>query len=188
MPSEPPIPKPVTDRPEVRALCERLVPGSIPVIVRVNAPAAAQPNDCVGNVASVIDVNGGTVKYGWQLWETWPGLLIEAEFHAVWVDAAGRQHDVTPKEVPGIQQIVFLADPKLVYEGRQIDNVRVPLIEDSLLREFIEAAEAFYEVTNRGELADFHGDLAPTPEMKMLQKRRTGLELRILKKYYQFPS
>lgn len=188
MPSEPPIPKPVTDRPEVRALCERLVPGVIPVLLKVDAPPWAQPNDCIANVESVIEIHGGTVEYGWQLWETWPGLLIEAEFHAVWADDEGRQHDVTPKAVPGIHQIVFLPDPQLAYEGRQIDNVRVPLKDDALIREFIEAAGAFYEVTNRGELADYHGGLTMTAEMQAILKRRTCLELAILQKFYALPS
>jgi hypothetical protein len=188
VPSEPPIPKPVVDKPEVRALCAGLVPGEIPKLVKVDAPPWAEPQECVGNVESVIEIHGGTVQYGWQLWETWPGVLIEAEFHAVWIDDHGRSHDVTPKELPGIKQIVFLPDPKLVYEGRQIDNVRMPLKGDPLISEFIEAAEAFYEVTNRGELADYHGDLVLMPEMRAIQERRMGLEMKILEKYYALPS
>jgi hypothetical protein len=56
--------------------------------------------------------------------------------------------------------------------------------QGSLIKEFIEVAEAFYEVTNRGELANFHGELALTPEMEATMKRRTRLELEILQKFY----
>ena len=183
-----PIPRPVVDTPEVRALCERLVAGTIPMLLKVDAPPWAQHNECVGNVESVIEIHGGAVEYGWQLWETLPGVLVEAEFHAVWVDADGRRLDVTPKELPGIKQIVFLPDPALVYDGRQIDNVRMPLKDDTLITEFIQTAERFYEVTNRDGLAAYHGELVLTPEMQMIQKRRGSLELMILDKYYPFPS
>jgi hypothetical protein len=75
-------------------------------------------------------------------------------------------------------------DDSLQYEGRQIDNVRVPINDDPLIRDLIAAAEEFYEVTNRGELAEYHGELVLTPEMKRILERRQKLELDILKKYY----
>ncbi len=180
----PPFPRPVVDSSEVRELCGRLVPGEIPVILQVDAPAWAEPNECTSNVARVIESHGGGLEYGWQLWETLPGVMVEAEFHAVWIDDAGRRHDVTPKELPGITEIVFLPDADLVYEGRQIDNVRVPLRDDKLIRGFIRAAEDFYEVTNRGELAAYHGPLRFTPEMQAIAARRQRLELAILNRYY----
>ena len=179
-----PIPRPVVDRPEVRLLCERLVPRAIPVVLHVDAPPWADPNECTQNVASVIEIYGGSVEYGWQLWETLPGVLLEGEFHAVWVDPKGRRLDVTPKEIAGLACSVFLPDPALVYEGRQIDNVRVPLKDDTLITAFIQAAEDFFEVTNRGELADYHGALVLTPEMKAIAARRQRLEMEILEKYY----
>lgn len=57
---------------------------------KVDAPPWTEPNDCTGNVQSVIEIHGGTVQYGWQLWETWRGVLLEGEFHAIWVDEHGR--------------------------------------------------------------------------------------------------
>lgn len=179
-----PIPRAAVDTPEVRDLCEALVPGEIPVILSPDPPPWADPNQCTENVESLIERYGGTVEYGWQLWETLPGALLEAEFHAVWVDKEGRRHDVTPKAIPGITQIVFLPDPNLVYEGRQIDNLRRPLNDDPLIKAFIEAAEEFYEVTNRGELADYHGALTLTPEMQAIRQRQQRLQLLILRKYY----
>jgi hypothetical protein len=183
--SMPPIPRPVADAPEVRALCERLVPGTAPFLIEVDdpPPPGAEPNDCTANIERVIEAHGGGIEYGWQLWETLPGVMIEAEFHAVWIDAAGTRRDVTPKAF-GITRIVFLPDPNLVYEGRQIDNVRVALRDDPLIHQLIEAAEQYYEATNRGELADFHGDLVLTPEMRGLLLRRLELERQIVQKYF----
>lgn len=182
------LPKLPTDTPEVRALCERLVPGAIPVILEVERPPWANVRDCTANVERALDHHGGSIRYGWQLWETIPDVMLEAEFHAVWVDPSGALRDITPKDLP-FEQSVFLPDPELVYEGRQIDNVRVPLRDDQLVRDFIAAAEAYYEATNRGELADKHGDITPylTPAQKQeiaeIMRRRMQLQLQIAAKY-----
>jgi len=170
--------------PEVRELCQRLVPGEIPDVLSVEAPSWAKLNDCIGNTKRMVTRRGGGVDYGWQLWETFRGVMIEAEFHAVWVDERGRRHDVTPKPLPSIRETVFLADPNLVYNGRQIDNIRVALIDDQIVHDFIAASEAFFETTNRGELADFHGELTLTPEMQAIRMRCRKLEVAINAKYF----
>lgn len=178
----PPLPRPVGDSPEVRSFCQELVPGGIPFLVSVNPPQAAKSDECVENVMSVVEVNEGSIEYGWMLWER-PRVLLEAEFHAVWVRPAGGRVDVTPKVLPGITKIVFLPDPNLVYEGRQIDNRRVPLTDDPLVRHYIEAAEAFFEAINRGTLADFHGELRLDGEQRALLQRRDSLEAAMMEKY-----
>jgi hypothetical protein len=179
-----PQPRPVEDTPEVRALCAELVPDEAPWVVKVSAPPWANPNDCTENVASVIERHGGSIEYGWQLWETLPGLMIEAEFHAVWKDEDGARLDVTPKAHPSINRIAFLPDPNLVYEGRQIDNIRRPLTDEPLIAALIQAAEDWYEATNRGDLADFHGQLTMTPELQAIMKRRLSIKAQISAKYY----
>jgi hypothetical protein len=182
------LPRLPTDTPEVRALCERLVPGEIPVVLEVEHPPWAKPRDCTANVQRAVADHGGSVRYGWQLWEV-PDVMLEAEFHAVWVDARGSLRDVTPKDLP-FERCIFLPDPTLHYEGRQIDNVRVPLQDDPLIHEFIAAAEAYYEATNRGELAEKHGDITPflTPaqkkEIAALTQRRMQLQLQVAAKYH----
>jgi hypothetical protein len=118
-----------------------------------------------------------------QLWETLPGVMIEAEFHAVWIDAAGNRRDVTPKE-SGAKHIWFLPDPKLVYDVGRSHNVRVALRGRSPRPRVHRVRRKFYEATNRGALADFHGDLKLTPEMRRLMERRLQLQLQIQQKYY----
>lgn len=181
------FPRLPSDSPHLRALCERLVPGEIPVLLNIDTPPWAKPNDCMPNVERAVAEHGGSVQYGWQFWEM-SGVMLEAEFHAVWADPWGGRRDVTPKDLP-FEQIVFLHDPNLHYEGRQIDNVRVPLQDDQLIRHFIAAAEAYYEATNRRELADLHGDIAPyltsaqKQEVAELMQRRVTLELQLFRKY-----
>jgi len=116
--------------------------------------------------------------------------MPEAEFHAVWVDPTGTYRDLTPKRF-GFQQSVFLADPSLTYDGKQINNVRVAINHDLLIEEFIAAADQYYEATNRGRLAHLHGDeylAALTTEQRAelltIQKRQEKLSLLIAQKYY----
>lgn len=43
-----------------------------------------------------ISHDGGSILFGWTIWE-WPGVLLTAEFHAVWVSPNGDRFDITPK-------------------------------------------------------------------------------------------
>lgn len=184
MPAAPPLPRPaLRDHAAVRALCERLVPGGEAVVLQPQAPRRAKPRDCVVNVDAMIHERGGDVEYGWALWETFPGVIIEAEFHAVWRDPRGRRRDVTPQQIE-VSRVVFLPDPTLVYEDRQIDNERIALIDDPLVEEFISAAKAHFDVTNRGELATFHGELPRTPEIRAATQRRWDAERQLLAKHF----
>lgn len=79
---------------------------------------------------------------------------------------------------------MFLTDPGLKYEGRQIPNERVPLVDDTLVTELIEAFEADFEVMNRGELAEHHGPVELTPEMKAIKARQQNLLAQIAKTHY----
>ncbi len=184
MPAVQPLPRPTFDSPKLGDLFKRLVPGGTPLPVQViKPPPWAEPNECVANVASVIEIYGGATELGWQLWETLPGVLIEAEFHAVWIDKEGDRLDVTPNAIPGAARINFLPDPKLLDNGRQIDNVRISLVDDPLVNDLIKSHEAFFEATNRGELAD-SDEFVMTPEIEAIESRGMRLEAAIVSKYY----
>jgi len=60
------FPKLPTDTPELRTLCERLVPGEAPDLLEVEHPPHAELNECVANVERVIAKHGGTIQYGWR--------------------------------------------------------------------------------------------------------------------------
>jgi hypothetical protein len=179
----PPLPRQVRDTPEARELCERLAPGQEPQFVNIDAPPWAELNECIANVARVINEHGGEAAYGWRLWEPLPDLLIEAEFHVVWQDPGEPLLDVTPP-FPGFTQTVFLPGPELVYEGQQIPNERVPLVDDHLVQEFVKALDTEFELMNQGELADYHGPVKLTPEMKANQARQHALFEQIARKHY----
>jgi hypothetical protein len=75
-------------------------------------PVAADPLGlygwCSDGVLERMKESGGSIRFGWIIWE-WPGVLLTGEFHAVWVDPAGQLIDITPK--PHAEtRIVFVPD------------------------------------------------------------------------------
>jgi hypothetical protein len=182
-----PIPKPLADEAKAFELCKQLVPGGTPVTLEVRAPKGMQPLDCIGNVERMIEPHGGEAVYGWSLMETLPDVMMEAEFHAVWRGQDGLPQDVTPKQFPAMESItVFLADPDLFYEGQQINNVRMPLRDEQLVRSFIRTAERKFEAWNRGDLANYHGDMRGriTPEMERIEQQQERFLKKIAERYY----
>lgn len=132
----------------------KLAPGQSPIYLQVQPEADSKMNECFPNVEAKIQKAGGSIVYGWQLWE-WPHVLIEAEFHAVWCSSEGVIKEITPKQ-NGEEKILFLPDPKRVYRGTPIDNVRVALRDDLLIQHFIAISEEIVKVMNHGERAYQH--------------------------------
>ena len=87
---------------------------------------------------------GGTGVTGWAIWEV-PQLFIEAEFHAVWRTKAGTLIDVS-QPPQRFDRILFLPDPETLYEGRNIDNVRQPLLDHPLVHKVIGRAQRRFEM------------------------------------------
>ena len=112
--------------------------------------------------------------------------MAEAEFHAVWIDKNSTLHDVTPKSLPGINRILFLPDPSRQYLGKQIDNVRIPLQDEILIQQFIKNAEKYFEATNQGKLADYHGYIIKdsNSEIQKLLEEKNEIFIKIIQKFF----
>lgn len=171
---------PLQITPEIPALAGRLAPSSTPTFIQVLPHPHGFPNECFGTVELKVHESGGAVQHGWAIWE-WPGVMIEAEFHAVWKSPDGFLNDVTPR-VDSETHILFVADHVRVFEGKAIDNVRVPLREDPRIREFIGLAEKKYEILNRGERARQFGPIAiPKEEIAPVLLRMVKLQAELSK-------
>lgn len=158
----------------VRRLVEAMKPGGEAAYLTVQPEADAVVNECFPNVEAKIARAGGRMLCGWQLWE-WPNVLIEAEFHAVWVSPVGELVDITPKP-HGETRILFVPDERKHYDGTAVDNVRMPLRDDQLIRHFIRASEAIVRVLNRGERASQYGYVSvPAHEIEPLQQIQSFL-------------
>jgi hypothetical protein len=90
---------------------------------------------------------------GWQIWKT--KNLIEAEAHAVWENPDGDIFDLTPKE-NGTTRILFVEDENLIYNGRQIDNVRLNISNNPLVDDLIKVGKDIYRVYNLGDRAHLY--------------------------------
>lgn len=155
----------------VLRLTERVVPSAAPVYLPVKPEPGAIMAECFPNVQAKIASAGGTMLCGWQLWE-WPHVLVEAEFHAVWVSPTGEMLDITPK-AEAETRILFVPDPQRHYEGVSVDNVRLSLRDDQIIGHFIKFSEAIVRVMNRGDRAKQHGYVSvPAHEIQPLLEAR----------------
>lgn len=141
----------------VRELCRELVPDAQPQYLQVAAEQGAQADDSFGIVERHVEQHRGSVRYGWRIWE-WPGVMIEAEFHAVWEDAAQQLHDLTPAP-NSIDTILFLPDAARAPNGRRLNNVRRALSPAPEIQKYIEAADAEFELMNRASRAEQYGEI-----------------------------
>ena len=115
-----------------------------PIYVPIKPVLDAPVNWCFPVVAGKIERDGGSIQHGWIIWEV-PDTFIEAEFHAFWVSPSGEYVDVMPRPA-GFTRILYLPDPKRVWTGEQIDNIRMPLRNHPLIEEFIRLAERKFQI------------------------------------------
>ena len=139
----------------VRRLISKVARGTEPVYLKVEPEPDAVVSECFPNVEQKISRDGGSMLCGWQIWE-WPRVLVEAEFHAVWVSPDGRLAEITPKQ-DNEAEILFVPVPALKYDGFAKDNVRLAIRDDMLVHHFIKASEEFVAVMNRGDRAGQYG-------------------------------
>ena len=113
--------------------------------------------------------NDGKIQYGWIIWEI-PEIFIEAEFHAVWINNDGDYLDITPKS-DGEERILFLLDSKKKFDGKLIDNIRKPLVDNAHTRTMVKFGKKKFEVESKY----FTGDLnyaIPNQEIEELERYR----------------
>lgn len=163
-------------------LCRELVADPKPCFVPTTPVDEAEPNDCFPVVERYVAEHGGSICYGWTIWE-WAGVYAEAEFHAVWRSPSGELRDLTPKLLP-VSQILFLPDPSRTYEGRQVNNVRRPLSSSPDVADFLAAADAEFELMNGGARAEEHGAIrvsaSEAAELGTIRERRRLAYARIV--------
>src|SRR3954453_22543901 len=81
--------------PEIETFCAAINGDSEPVYLPVTPTPTAEPARCFRNVNEACQEAGGTLHFGWLIWEM-PGVYLTAEHHAV-VERDGRLIDVTPQ-------------------------------------------------------------------------------------------
>ncbi len=161
--------------PEIDALIQRVVPAGTALYVAIEPEHGSVVNDCYLNVDKQVASRGGSSVHGWAIWE-WPCTMLEAEFHAVWRRPDGSLLDVTARN-DAESRVLFVPDPVLRFAGQSINNVRVPLRDDALVREWIELHDAKFEVLNQGTRATQFGPVSvPKSEIEPLIRRMLEVE------------
>lgn len=143
--------------PVLRELIDELVVGAAPIYVDVLPLDGAPVNECFLVVAEHVKKNGGSCRVGWALWE-FPGLFVEAEFHAIWDDGNENFLDITPKSSPSAK-VLFIEDPEKEFKNIQINNVRKPLNSDANLIEYLKTFTEMHELMNRGDRSGGFGEV-----------------------------
>lgn len=159
----------------IQRLIARVAPGQVPVRLPVTPDAGALAGECYANVAARVAAEGGSVLYGWQLWE-WPHVFVEAEFHAVWRSPTGELRDVTLRQ-DDETEILFVPDPRRTYRGVPIDNVRIAIRDDPVVHDFIAAAEEMTRLRLRSGKDNGDGSISlPASEATPLMELRAITE------------
>jgi hypothetical protein len=166
---------------EVLSFYHSVCPGMLPRYVAVQPLEGAEIGECFPLVDKLVAERNGSACYGWRIWE-WPRVMIEAEFHAVWMDPEGALRDHSPT-VPPENRILFLQDFSRRYVGLQVNNIRRNLSASPLVDEFFECCDALFE--NRGARALMHGtvmlDGQDAREFASLQRRKMELQYDIVR-------
>jgi len=160
---------------------------NLPIKVVCNPQYLENENECFQLVQNKINEFGGTMVTGWAIWEK-VGVFIEAEFHAVWLNHNGEYVDLNSRRnISNCQSILFVPDEETKNTDQQINNIRKPLINDSIVMSFLHLNNKLFEFMNRGERAHQHGEIQLSKreqkEYKKLMLEIGKLEKKIDTKY-----
>lgn len=66
-------------------------------------------NNCHINTCIQRNLEGGSIEYGWVIWQDDLTASTEAEFHSVWKNKKGDLLDITPR-IDGEKKVLFVPD------------------------------------------------------------------------------
>ncbi|MCX4027951.1 hypothetical protein H0A36_19610 [Endozoicomonas sp. SM1973] len=171
---------PDIERKHVIQFCSGLS-DALPVKIPLRPLKDADQRDCFNILSEHVAEHGGSQLFGWSIWE-WPSVMIEAEFHSVWKNDAGEIIDLTPKP-KYFEYTIFVHDSSKVYQGRQVNNIRKPIAKGLTTKKYIETADEIYAEMNKGDLANYHGELEATPKLMRLHQKMADLQRKLMKKH-----
>lgn len=172
---------PLRTKQQVLTLCRSIAPGIKPILVPCHPIQGAPTDQCFPVVANQVSREEGEMMVGWAIWE-WPKVMLFAEFHAVWRKENGSVEDVAP-HAWGPVNVLFLPDPKRRYEGRQVDNIRMPINRDPRTIRLCHLQAEFFRLTNLGDLADQHGMMSISVKTQEIREEIDRLSAELFHHY-----
>lgn len=132
------------DRVTIRArqICREIRCDLDPVMIPYQKIRGAKGGECFQNVRNYVERFGGEVVDGWVVWET-PPLLVQAEFHSVWLRPDRVLVDVTPPLHRGHLTTFLRAVPGDTYKGLNRSAVYLPYDDTDLARRFVALSRRF---------------------------------------------
>lgn len=121
-----------------------LVPAAVPLFVPFDPSLSGIVDNCFDNVAKLVKYYGGRSLLGWTIWE-WPGVLLEATFHAVWEREDGELLDPTPK-ADGENTTLFVPDRNATDDGGVTLSRHYPLTDWPEVTQYIEVCKKIGQV------------------------------------------
>ena len=119
------IPADINDN-KVKEFSEKIGTGKLQVIdIDYSGFPDSEFSECFDNVEQAVKKFGGSIQYGWNIWQNY--IYLDAEFHAVWRMPDGTLKDVTP-QMDGEKAITFVPADNMNYRGFPIKNRRYPYI------------------------------------------------------------
>lgn len=170
---------PLSITPEILEFCKQ-ISKSNPVYLDVQTSADSVKKECFGNVQNFISQNGGSIQHGWLIWE-WQNVIIEAEFHAVWVSPEGKLTEISPAVE---KKILFLPDNSKTYKGITLNNIRHALQEDKTVKEFVKVCDQISEAQIKAKQTEnINNHYVSAYMIAMLSQRQNALMELIKEKY-----
>jgi len=151
---KPSIPVEINDN--VKALINVLNTDSDPIRLKIKPEPYAQVAQYIPAVKQKIREAGGKGMYGWSIWHHPLFLMLEAEFHAVWVSPEDELVDITPRPLElGFDEILFLPCPNFKYPGHLVNSVFLNVSDPNnrLVDDLIATFNTHYRLQNEGKLA-----------------------------------
>jgi hypothetical protein len=105
-----------------------------PVQVSVSVDPTGKIENCYNNVLNKISKIGGSISYGWVIWEF--DYWYEAEHHAIWVDENGLPLDITPHPFT-TDTIMFVEDNNRKYTGTTFLSQRLNTTGNEIVDDLI---------------------------------------------------
>jgi hypothetical protein len=159
--------------PKIAEFCRSVVPDQPAAFIPVQPADGAERDRSLENVARYAAQFAGTTVLGWRIWER-PGINLHAAFYAVWKAGNGELIDVSPQP-NGESQILFLPDPRLVWEGKWIEGHSSPLLHWREVQDYLAANARVQKMRQAGASAEY---LSAGKELK---RATAALEKRLAK-------
>jgi len=163
---------------DVRRLCRKLGDVGDPLFIPVQPRGDSQINDCFVDVERQVAERGGSIQHGWLVW-LHPGILIEAEFHAVWQMPNGNLIDVSAK-TDREKRVLFVLDRTRRFTGERLLTIYHPIGRDPRIREFIDVSSRFQKAVARKYRGRFGEDIVLDSDIAPLLRRKMELQEALL--------